>query len=161
ITEELLDALARVKGLKVAGRTSSFHFKGKNEDLRTIGETLGVENLVEGSVRKQGNRVRITAQLIQVTDGMHRWSRTFDGDLTNVFDVQESIARAITEELKVVLQGDGTGRLVPVATSNPEAYALYLQATAIFNRRDGARFPDAIGQLEQALRLDPGYARGW
>jgi TolB-like protein/Tfp pilus assembly protein PilF len=161
ISEELLDALARVKGLKVAGRTSSFHFKGKNEDLRTIGETLGVDNIVEGSVRKQGNRVRITAQLIQVSDGFHRWSRSFEGDLTNVFDLQESIARAITEELKVVLQGDRTGRLVPVATSNPEAYALYLQATAIFNRRDGARFPDAIAQLEQALRLDPSYARGW
>ena len=161
IAEELLDALAKVKGLRVAGRTSSFHFKGKNEDLRTIGETLGVENIVEGSVRKQGNRVRITAQLIQVSDGFHRWSRSFEGDLTNVFDLQESIARAITEELKVVLQGDSTGRLVPVATSNPEAYALYLQATAIFNRRDGARFPDAIAQLEQALRLDPGYARGW
>ena len=161
IAEELLDALAKVKGLKVAGRISSFHFKGKNEDLRTIGETLGVANIVEGSVRKQGNRVRITAQLIQVSDGFHRWSRSFEGDLTNVFDLQENIARAITDELKVVLQGDQQGRLVPVATSNPEAYARYLQATAIFNRRDGARFPDAIAQLEQALRLDPGYARGW
>ena len=161
ITEELLDALARVKGLKVAGRTSSFAFKGKNENLRTIGETLGVDNLVEGSVRKQGNRVRITAQLIQVSDGFHRWSRTFDGDLTDVFDLQEKIARAITDELKVVLQGDQQNRLVPVATINPEAYTLYLQATAIFNRRDGARFPDAIAQIEQALRLDPGYARGW
>jgi TolB-like protein/tetratricopeptide (TPR) repeat protein/tRNA A-37 threonylcarbamoyl transferase component Bud32 len=161
ITEELLDALARVKGLKVAGRTSSFHFKGKNEDLRTIGETLGVANIVEGSVRKQGNRVRITAQLIQVSDGFHRWSRTFDGDLTDVFDLQEKIARSITDELKVVLQGDPQNRLVPVATTNPEAYSLYLQATAIFNRRDGARFPDAIAQVQQALRLDPGYARGW
>jgi len=161
ITEELLDALARVKGLKVAGRTSSFAFKGKNQDLRAIGETLGVANIVEGSVRKQGNRVRITAQLIQVSDGFHRWSRTFDGDLTDVFDLQEKIARAITDELKVVLQGDQQNRLVPVATSNPEAYTLYLQATAIFNRRDGVRFPDAIAQIEQALRLDPAYARGW
>jgi TolB-like protein/tRNA A-37 threonylcarbamoyl transferase component Bud32 len=161
ITEELLDALARVKGLKVAGRTSSFHFKGKNEDLRTIGEALGVANIVEGSVRKQGNRVRITAQLIQAADGFHRWSRTFEGDLTNVFDLQEKIARSITDELKVVLQGDQKSRLVPVATSNPDAYALYLQATAFFNRREGARFPEGIAQLEQALRLDPGYARAW
>ena len=161
ITEELLDALARVKGLKVAGRTSSFAFKGKNQDLRAIGETLGVANIVEGSVRKQGKRVRITAQLIQVSDGFHRWSRTFDGDLTDVFDLQEKIARAITDELKLVLQGEQQNRLVPVATSNPEAYTLYLQATAIFNRRDGARFPDAIAQIEQALRLDPAYARGW
>ena len=161
ISEELLDALARVKGLKVAGRTSSFHFKGKNEDLRTIGETLGVANIVEGSVRKQGNRVRITAQLIQVADGFHLWSKTFDGDLTNVFDLQERIARAITGELKVVLQGDPKARLVPVATSNAEAYALYLQSTAIFNRRDGPRFSDGIAQIREALRLDPGYARAW
>ena len=160
-TEELLNALARVKGLKVAGRASSFHFKGKNEDLRTIGETLGVTSIVEGSVRKQGNRVRITAQLIQVTDGFDLWSRTYDGDLTNVFDLQEEIARAITNELRVVLQGDQQTRLVPVATRSPEAHALYLQATAIFNRRDVFRFPDGIAELEQALRLDPGYARGW
>jgi len=161
ISEEILDALARVKGLKVAGRTSSFQFKGKNQDLRTIGETLGVANLLEGSVRKQGNRVRITAQLIQAADGFHLWSNTFEGDLTDVFDLQERIARAITGELKVVLQGDQRTRLVPVATANPEAYALYLQATAIFNRREGARFRDAIAQVEQALRLDPGYARAW
>ena len=159
VTEELLDALARVKGLKVAGRTSSFQFKGKNQDARTIGEALGVANLVEGSVRKQGNRVRITAQLIQAEDGFHLWSHTFEGDLTNVFDLQERIARAITDELRVVLQGDQRQRLVPVATRNPEAHALYLQASAIFTRRDGTRFPDGIAQLEQALRLDPSYAR--
>ena len=161
ISEELLDALARVKGLKVAGRTSSFHFKGKNEDLRTIAETLGVANILEGSVRKQGNRVRITAQLIQASDGFHLWSKTFEGDLTDVFELQERIARAITEELRVVLQGEQRTRLVPVATTNPEAYALYLQATAIFNRRDGKRFHDGIRQLEEAIRLDPGYARAW
>ncbi|HMK73039.1 MAG TPA: protein kinase, partial [Myxococcaceae bacterium] len=161
ISEEILDALARVKGLKVAGRTSSFHFKGRNDDLRTIGETLGVANLLEGSVRKQGNRVRITAQLIQVADGFHLWSKTFEGDLTDVFDLQERIARAITGELKVVLQGEQRTRLVPVATTNPEAYALYLQATTIFNRREGPRFHDAIAQVEQAVRLDPGYARAW
>ncbi|HVN33279.1 MAG TPA: protein kinase [Thermoanaerobaculaceae bacterium] len=161
ITEELVDALARVKGLKVAGRASSFHFKGKNEDLRTVGEALGVTSIVEGSVRKQGNQVRITAQLIKVADGFHLWSRTYDGDLANVFDLQEKIARAITSELRVVLQGDQQTRLVPVATRNPEAYALYLQATAIFNRRDSERYPDGIAEMEQALRLDPAYARGW
>jgi TolB-like protein/tetratricopeptide (TPR) repeat protein len=159
IAEEILNALARVKGLKVAGRTSSFHFKGKNEDLHAIGATLGVANILEGSVRKQGNRVRITAQLIKASDGFHLWSKTYDGDLTDVFEVQERIARAITDELKVVLQGDQRARLVPVATGNPEAYALYLQASAIFNRREGSRFPDAIAHLEQAIRLDPAYAR--
>ena len=110
-------------------------------------------------MRKQGNKVRITAQLIKAKDGFHLWSRTYDGELTDVFELQERIARAITDELKVVLQGDPRARLVPVATRNPEAYALYLQATAIFNRRDGSRFADAISQLEQALVLDPGYAR--
>lgn len=159
IAEEILNALARVKGLRVAGRTSSFHFKGRNEDLHAIGAALGVQNVLEGSVRKQGNKVRITAQLIKASDGFHLWSRTYDGELTDVFELQERIARAITDELKVVLQGDPQARLVPVATRNPEAYALYLQATAIFNRRDGTRFADAISQLEQALVLDPGYAR--
>jgi TolB-like protein len=159
VSEEILNALTRVKGLKVAGRTSAFHFKGKNEDLRTIGQTLGVSNVLEGSVRKQGNKVRITAQLIQVSDGFHLWSRSYDGDLTDVFELQDRIARAITDELKVVLQGEQRVRLVPVATRNPEAYALYLQATTIFNRREGGRFGDAIAQLEQALQLDPGYAR--
>ena len=159
IAEEILNALARVKGMRVAGRTSSFHFKGKNEDLHAIGATLGVDNVLEGSVRKQGNKVRITAQLIKASDGFHLWSNTYDGELTDVFELQERIARAITGELKVVLQGDQKERLVPVATRNPEAYALYLQATAIFNRRDGSRIADAIAQLEQALKLDPGYAR--
>jgi TolB-like protein/Flp pilus assembly protein TadD len=159
IAEEILNALARVKGLKVAGRTSSFHFKGRNEDLHAIGAALGVENVLEGSVRKQGNKVRITAQLIKAADGFHLWSKTYDGDLTDVFELQERIARAITDELKVVLQGDPQARLVPVATRNPEAYALYLQATAIFNRRDGSRFADGVSQLEQALALDPAFAR--
>jgi TolB-like protein len=159
ISEEILNALARVKGLRVAGRTSSFHFKGRNEDLHAIGTTLGVANLLEGSVRKQGEKVRITAQLVKTADGFHLWSKTYDGDLGNVFELQERIARDITAELRVVLQGDGKARLVPVATTSPEAYALYLQASAIFNRRDGARFQDAIGQLEQALRLDPAFAR--
>ncbi|HET6982639.1 MAG TPA: protein kinase [Myxococcaceae bacterium] len=161
ITEELLDALARVKGLRVAGRTSSFHFKGKDEDVRTIGRALGVRNVVEGSVRRQGNRVRITAQLIQAADGFHLWSRTFEGDLSNVFDLQENVARAITDELKVVLKTDPGSRLVPVATSSPEAYSLYLQANAIFNRRENPRLVEGIEKLEHALRLDPRYARAW
>ena len=159
IAEEILNALVKVKGLKVAGRTSSFHYKGKNEDLRKIGETLGVAHILEGSVRKQGEKVRITAQLIQAADGFHLWSETYDGDLADVFELQERIARAITDELKVVLQGDQQQRLVPIATRNVEAYGLYLQATGIFNRRDAERYPDAVAALEQALRLDPGYTR--
>jgi len=159
VAEEILNALVRVKGLKVAGRTSSFSFKGKNEDLRSVGRTLGVANVLEGSVRKQGDKVRITAQLIQSEDGFHLWSQTYDGDLHDVFELQERIARAITGELQVILEGDPQKRLVPVSTRSPEAYGLYLQASAVFNRRDGARFPDAFAQLEQAIRLDPGFAR--
>ena len=159
ISEEILNALAKVRDLKVAGRTSSFAFKGRNEDLRAIGKTLGVANILEGSVRKQGERVRITAQLIQVDDGFHLWSETYDGDLSDIFELQENIARAITDNLKVILQGDQKQRLVPVATDNAEAYGLYLQASAVFNRREGSRFAEAIGMLDQALRLDPKFAR--
>ncbi len=115
MAEEILNALAQVKDLKVAGRTSSFFFKGKNEDLRTIGRTLGVANVLEGSVRKQGDVVRITAQLIQVSDGFHLWSKTYDGDLKDVFELQERIARAITDQLQIVIAGAQKSRLVPVA----------------------------------------------
>ena len=159
MAEEILNALAQVKGLKVAGRTSSFQYKGRNEDLRAIGRELGVAHILEGSVRKQGERVRITAQLIQASDGSHLWSETFNGDLKDVFGLQESIARAITAQLKLVLE-EGQ-RLVPVATKDVEAYSLYLQATAIFDKRSASRMVDAAGMLEEATRLDPGYARAW
>ncbi|MBS0212165.1 MAG: hypothetical protein JSR26_03160 [Proteobacteria bacterium] len=159
IAEEILNALVKLKDLKVAGRTSSFSFKGKNENLREIGRTLAVAHVLEGSVRKHGDKVRITAQLIQVDDGYHLWSESYDGELADVFDLQERIARAIVRELDVILHGDAQQRLVPVATRDPEAYALYLQATGIFNRREGPRFPEAVGYLEQALRMDPQFAR--
>jgi TolB-like protein/sugar lactone lactonase YvrE len=159
IAEEILNALAHVKDLKVAGRSSSFSFRGKDQDLRAIGTTLGVAHILEGSVRTQGDKVRITAQLIQVSDGFHLWSETYDGDLRDVFSLQERIARAITSQLQVVLQGEQKSQLVKTATSSTEAYALFLQATAIFNRRDGAHFPDAVARLQEALRLDPKFAR--
>jgi TolB-like protein len=159
MSEEILNSLVRVKDLKVAGRTSSFSFKGKNEDIRSIGKALGVANVLEGSVRKQGDKVRITAQLIRTKDGFHLWSETYDGDLQDVFELQERIAQAITGKLEVILQGEQKSRLVQVGTSNTEAYALYLQATAIFNRREGARFAEAIDMLKKAIALDPRYAR--
>lgn len=161
IAEELLNALAKVKDLKVAGRTSSFYYKGRNEDLRSIGKALGVANVLEGSVRTQGDKVRITAQLIRSEDGFHLWSETYDGDLKDVFALQERIARSITDQLKVVLAGKQTERLVNAGTENPEAYALYLQATDVFNRRDGERMSGAVKMLEQAVVLDPRYARAY
>jgi TolB-like protein/Tfp pilus assembly protein PilF len=159
MAEEILNALAQVKGLKVAGRTSSFQFKGRNEDLRAIGRELGVAHILEGSVRKQGERVRITAQLIQASDGSHLWSETFDGDLKDVFGLQETIARAITAQLKLVLE-EGQ-QLVPVATKDMEAYGLFLQATQIFDHRMADRMPEAARLLEEATRRDPTYARAW
>jgi len=150
-----------VEAWKVARRTSAVYSKGRNADLRTIGKALGVAHLLEGSVRKQGEKVRITAQLIRSEDGFHLWSETFDGDLKDVFQLQEQIARSVTTNLQAVLEGEQKQRLVPVATANPEAYALFLQATSVFNRRDGAAFPAAIAHLQEALRLDPNYARAW
>jgi TolB-like protein len=159
IAEEILNALVRIEGLRVAGRTSSFHFKGRNEDLRTIGATLGVAHVLEGSVRKQADRVRITAQLVRSDDGFHLWSETYDGDLSDIFELQERIARAITGELRLVLRGEQQDQLVPVATSDPEAYALYLEASEVYNRREGPRFVEAMTKLERALEIDPGFAR--
>jgi TolB-like protein len=157
VAEEILNALVKLRDLKVAGRTSSFFFKGKNQDLREVGKTLAVAHVLEGSVRKHGDRVRITAQLIQTCDGYHLWSDNFDGDLSDVFELQERIARSIARELDVLLH-DGY-RLVPVATSDPEAYRLYLQASDIHNRRDMVRMAQAIELLRQAVARDPGFAR--
>ncbi|MBL0028107.1 MAG: hypothetical protein IPO95_03120 [Rhodanobacteraceae bacterium] len=161
VAEEILNALAQVRDLKVAGRTSSFYFKGRNEPLSTIGTALGVAHVLEGSVRKQGERLRITAQLIRVSDGFHLWSETFDGNDADIFALQESIARRVTSELKVALNAGPQVRLVNVGTDNADAYALYLQASATFNRRDSARFPEAMAQLEQATTLDPNFARAY
>ena len=161
IAEEILNALAQVRDLKVAGRTSSFHFKGRNDDLRTIGKALGVAHVLEGSVRKQGDKVRITAQLIQTEDGFHVWSESFDGDLKDVFALQEKIARSITDKLQVVLSGEQDARLVNAGTQDTEAYSQYLRATQIFNRRDPTRMAEARALLLQAVARDPKFARGF
>lgn len=159
IAEEILNALAKVDALKVAGRTSSFYFKGKNESIQNIGRLLGVAHVLEGSVRKQGDRVRITAQLVEVESGFNLWSEDFDGELSDVFELQEQIARSITDALRVVLDANQQRRLVPQVTEKPEAYARYLQATAIFNRRDSKRFLRGIEKLQEAVTIDPAYAR--
>jgi TolB-like protein/Tfp pilus assembly protein PilF len=161
VSEEILNALAQVGGLKVAGRTSSFYFKGRDAPLTEIGATLGVAHVLEGSVRKQGDRLRIVAQLIRVSDGFHLWSETFDGTDADIFALQESIAKRVTSELKVALDAGQQERLIDSGTANPEAYALYLQATDIFNQRDGERFGQAVAQLQRALTLDPGFARAY
>jgi len=153
LSEELLNMLANIPGLKVAGRTSSFMFKGRNEDLREIGEKLGVANILEGSVRRSGERLRITAQLVKADDGFHIWSETYDRQMADVFDIQDDVARAISDALKVHL-------LPPKErpTESTEAYALYLQAMAIMQGVDWSRVPEV---LDSALALDPNFAKAW
>ncbi len=157
ISEELLNALAKVKELKVAGRTSSFAFKGQNQDLRLIGETLGVENILEGSVRKSGNQIRITAQLIQVKDGFHLWSESYDRELDNVFAIQDEIAAAILKELKATLL-EGEAEAITAKATDSQAYDLYLLAKQRLYDRTRLAIESAAELLDQAIAIDPEYA---
>jgi TolB-like protein/Flp pilus assembly protein TadD len=161
MAEELLNALAKVDNLKVAGRASSFYYGSRNADLRTIGKALGVANVLEGSVRTQGDAVRITVQLIRTSDDFEVWSHSYDDNMRNIFDVQERIARAIAGHLQVVLDGDPKVRLVPVATTSAEAYTQFVVAQSLVNRRVGDSLPRAIALLQKATALDPDFARAW
>ena len=161
MAEEILDALAQVRDLKVAGRTSSFFFKGKNETLQAIGAALGVAHVLEGSVRTQGNKVRITAQLIQTRDGFHLWSQSYDGDLSDVFQLQERIARAITDQLKVVLQGEQKTQLLPKTTGSVEAHEQYLRGRYFLTARGLTNLQNAAAAFEAAKTVDPNYADAW
>lgn len=157
ITEEILNSLATIKELKVAGRTSSFAFKGRNEDLRKIGDTLGVEHILEGSVRKSGTTVRITAQLIQVKDGFHLWSATYDRELTDIFAIQDEIAAEILKQLKAQLLGEELEALVSQRT-DPEVYNLYLRAKQLIYNRTAPAIESAVASLDKAIAIDPQYA---
>ena len=160
ISEEILNVLVKTHSLKVAGRTSSFQFRDRSEDLRVIGEQLGVEHILEGSIRKSNNRVRITAQLVKASDGFHLWSETYDRDLTDIFAIQDEIARAITDALAIELElEEGENSLATVSTGNMEAYDRYLEARGLIARR--LDFPRAIGLLNEATELDPDFAAGW
>jgi len=161
MAEELLNALAKVQGLKVAGRASSFYYGNHNADLRTIGKALDVANVLEGSVRTQGNAVRISVQLVRTGDGFEVWSQSYDGDMRNIFDVQERIARATTDHLKIVLTGSEQARLVPIATTSADAYADFVTAQTLVNKRVGDSLPQAIALLQKATTLDPKFARAW
>jgi TolB-like protein/Flp pilus assembly protein TadD len=155
LSEEILNLLAKISDLKVIGRTSSFAFKGKNTDLRDIGQALGVKTVLEGSVRKSGERVRITAQLIDVTDGAHIWSETYDRTMTDIFAVQDDVAAAIIDALQIHVGANPTrGR----PTENPEAYALFLKAKAAVNVFD---WQDAEELVLQAIELDPNFAEAY
>ena len=160
IAEEILNALTPLKGLRVAARTSAFSFKGKSDDLRTIGEKLNVTTVLEGSVRRAGDRVRITVQLSDVANGFQLWSERYDRELKDIFDVQDEIAKAIAERLRVTLAGGKDDRLVEQATTNIEAYQLYLRGRALVDRR-GASVPAGLDLLRKAVELDPGYSLAW
>ncbi|HSA92131.1 MAG TPA: protein kinase [Terriglobales bacterium] len=159
LAEELLNDLAKIPELRVAARTSAFQFKGKSEDLRTVGEKLNVATILEGSVRREGNRVRITAQLIKAADGFHLWSQTYDREIDDIFTVQDEIAQAVVGSLKVTLLGGKTA--TATRDTNPEAYSAYLQGRYFFGRRSEEAFKKAVGYYEQAIKLDPSYAPGW
>jgi len=157
ISEEILNALAKVPELQVAGRTSSFAFKGENQDLRKIGEALGVNNILEGSVRKAGDKVRITAQLIRVDNGFHLWSESYDRKLTDVFAIQDEIANAILTQLKAKLVG-GEARAVVATRTDSKAYDLYLLAKQRMYERARLPLEAAAKLLDEAIATDPGYA---
>ncbi|MEL6825522.1 MAG: winged helix-turn-helix domain-containing protein [Pseudomonadota bacterium] len=162
ISEEILNALANVPGLLVVGRTSSFAFKNQNEDVREIGNKLSVSHVLEGSVRKQGDRVRITAQLIQVDDGFHLWSNTYDGKLVDVFDLQERIAIQIADALQIVFNVDAEGPFAKALTSDCEAHDLYLRGKALVDIRAGdTTLTQAVKLLERATKIDPKFAEAW
>jgi eukaryotic-like serine/threonine-protein kinase len=159
ITEEILNALSQIAELRVAGRSSSFSFKGKHQDLRQIGEALNVRTVLEGSVRRAGNRVRITAQLVDVTDGYHLWSERYDREIADVFAVQDEIAAAIAAKLKTTLAAGAEAR-AQRATENIEAYQAYLKGRALLYRR-GASTRQGMALMQKALELDPTYALAW
>jgi TolB-like protein/tetratricopeptide (TPR) repeat protein len=160
ITEEILNALAQVPKLKVAARTSAFAFKGKEEDLRKVGEVLDVATVLEGSVQRSGDEVRITAQLIDTRTGYHLWSEKYDRKLTSVFTVEDEISKAIADKLRVQLVGGGGQPLVRRGTVDPDAHALYLSAIAGIARR-GPALKDAALLLQEATARDPNYASAW
>ena len=157
LAEELLNLLAGIPELRVAARTSSFSFKNENVDIRAIAEKLNVEHILEGSVRKAGDTLRITAQLIEADSGYHLWSRRFDRQIEDVFAIQEEIAAAVVDALKISLLGD----VAKVEEINPEAYTLYLQGKHFYVRRTREGFAKAVEAYQGALKIEPKYALAW
>ncbi|CAN5893428.1 adenylate/guanylate cyclase domain-containing protein [soil metagenome] len=161
ITEEILNALVKVSDLKVASRTSSFAFKGHQGDVQEIAEKLKVATVLEGSVRKAGNRVRITGQLIGAQDGYHLWSETYDRELEDIFAIQDDIAQSIVTALKATLAVDEGEKLVTATTENLEAYTLYLKGRFQYNKYTEASLRRSLELYAEALAESPDYARAW
>ena len=158
LSEELLNLLAKVPDFRVAGRTSSFAFKGKNEDLRAIGEKLSVAHILEGSVRRQGDRIRVTAQLVSAEDGYHLWSETYDDQLEDVFAIQDAIATSVVQALKTTLLPADQDAIAPSATESVEAYRHYLKGKSHARTRTPDSLEEALGEFQQAILIDPDYA---
>jgi TolB-like protein/tetratricopeptide (TPR) repeat protein len=159
LSEELINQLAQIRTLRVAGRTSSFAFKNKTLNFADIGATLGVSYVLEGSVRKSGQRLRITAQLIKCADGFHLWSERFDRTLDDVFAIQDEIALAVADKLRVTIGADQRGSTG--GTDNAQAYDLMLRARSLVRRRQAGDPARAIALLREALELDPKFALAW
>ena len=157
LSEELIAALGQVRNLKVIGRSSSFRFKDRKEEPKTIGEKLGVSTLLEGTVRKQGNKVRIVAELINTADGTELWSRIFDRELKDIFAVQTEIARAVAASLELTLLGNKDTTAASASTQNADAHNAYLQGHFYFARRNVEDYRKAISFFDQAIRIDPDY----
>jgi TolB-like protein/DNA-binding winged helix-turn-helix (wHTH) protein/Flp pilus assembly protein TadD len=162
LAEQLINDLAKVSGLKVVGRSSAFQFRGKNEDLREVGRKLGVANILEGSVRKEGNRVRITVALTKVDDGFQLWTETYDRQVNHIFGAQDEIARAVTGALQVKLLSPSNPEHSPDSRTNPDAYQAYLQGQYFIARGQDKRDLDkARSYSDQAIKLDGNYAPAW
>lgn len=158
VAEDIINALTRVAGLQVASRTSAFAFKGKTDDIRSIGQKLNVETLLEGSVRKAGNKLRVSAQLISVSDGYHLWSDRFDRDMEDVFKIQDEIAASITRALQVILTEDEKRAIARIPTADVRAYDYYLRGRQFFHQRRRKSLLFARQMFESAIALDHKYA---
>jgi TolB-like protein/Flp pilus assembly protein TadD len=173
LSEELLDVLSKIRGLRVTSRTSAFSFKGAKADIPTVGHKLNVATILEGSVRKAGSRVRITAQLVHVATDSHLWSQTYDRELADIFAVQDDIAHCVVKELRATLMGERGGApeapqvaaevrmAVKGRSANAESYRLHLQGSFFLNRHNAEDMAKAIGYFRRALDLDPEYAAAW
>jgi uncharacterized membrane protein YkvA (DUF1232 family) len=146
-----------LEDLKVAGRISSLYVKNNNENVRELGKKLGVNSVLEGSIRKQGSRIRITAQLVNVEDGFHLWSEKYDREMNDIFAIQDEIALSITEKLSIVLLKRDRDKITKTHTADPEAYELYLKGRFHLNRR-GASIVSAMQYFLKAIDIDPDFA---
>ena len=157
VTEEIINSLSHLSNLKVIARTSAFMYKNKNEDLRKVGRELNVKNILEGSIRKAGDRIRITAQLINVSDGTHIWSERFDRNLDDVFEIQDEISLSIVDKLKVKLLGEEQKRVLDVQTRSVEAYNFYLKGQFEWYKRTNEGMTKSMELYGKALEIDPNY----